>query len=121
VGAVWKNAMSYWAWRPSASVTDGDLLQAIYRRTVSRIDPARLDDLADVLAEIRAWDDVEDRGGGTFYLHHRPFLHFHAGRDSRRADVRRANGWVQIDLPEPARGEDRRRLLAVLKAERADR
>ena len=44
---------------------------------------------------------VEDRGGGTFYLRRRPFLHFHAGRQSRRADVRAADGWVEIDLPEP--------------------
>lgn len=88
---------------------------------MSRIDPTRLVDVADVLAEVRGWDDVEDRGGGTFYLHHRPFLHFHVGRDNRRADVRRADGWVQIDLPEPASVEDRRRLLAVLRAEHADR
>jgi hypothetical protein len=80
-----------------------------------------LNDLADVLAEVRAWDDVEDRGGGTFYLRHRPFLHFHAGRDCRRADVRGANGWVKIDLPEPATAKDRRRLLAALRAEHADR
>jgi hypothetical protein len=88
---------------------------------VSRIDPARLLDVADVLAEVRGWDDVEDRGGGTFYLHHKPFLYFHAGRHSRRADVRRANGWMQIDLPEPASMVARRRLLAVLRAEHADR
>jgi hypothetical protein len=92
-----------------------------YRRRVSRVDPARLADVADVLAEVRGWDGVQDRGDGTFYLRRRPFLHFHAGRDSRRADVRTAGGWVQIDLPEPASVEDRRRLLAVLRAEHADR
>jgi hypothetical protein len=88
---------------------------------VSRIDPARLGDLEDVLGEVRCWTGVDDRGGGTFYLHRKPFLHFHAGRDSRRADVRRAEGWVQVDLPEPAPVVVRRHLLAVLRAEHAER
>jgi hypothetical protein len=88
---------------------------------VSRIDPDRLGDLEDVLAEVRSWTGVDDRGGGTFYLRRKPFLHFHAGHDSRRADVRRADGWTQIDLPEPAPAAVRRRLIAVLRAEYADR
>jgi hypothetical protein len=88
---------------------------------LSRIDPARLGDLQDVLAQVRSWTGVDDRGSGTFYLHRKPFLHFHAGRDSRRADVRRAEGWVQIDLPEPAPATARSRFLAVLRAEYADR
>jgi len=88
---------------------------------VSRIDPTRLGDLEDVLAEVRSWTGVDDRGGGTLYLRRKPFLHFHAGNDSRRADVRRAEGWIEIDLPEPASAAVRRRLLAVLRAEYADR
>ncbi len=88
---------------------------------MSRVDPARLGDLTDVLGEVRSWNGVDDRGGGTFYLRGKPFLHFHAGRDSRRADVRRPEGWVQIDLPEPAPARTRRRLLTVLRTEYADR
>jgi hypothetical protein len=88
---------------------------------VSRIDPARLRDLVDVLGEVGSWNGVEDRGGGTLYLRGKPFLHFHAGRDSRRADVRRAEGWVEIDLPEPVPARTRRHLLTVLRAEYGDR
>jgi hypothetical protein len=83
---------------------------------MSRINPSRLADLEDVLGEVRSWPGVDDRGGGTFYLRRKPFLHFHAGA-SRRADVRGAAGWTEIDLPEPAPDETRAHLLAVLRAE----
>jgi hypothetical protein len=75
----------------------------------------------DVLDEVRSWTGVDDRGGGTFYLHRKPFLHFHAGRDSRRADLRRADGWLQIELPEPLPSDPKRRLLEALRAEYANR
>jgi hypothetical protein len=88
---------------------------------LSRLDPARLRDLKDVLSEVASWDGVDDRGGGTFYAYGKPFLHFHAGRDSRRADVRRTEGWEEIDLPEPVPAKTRRRLLSVLRAEYGDR
>jgi hypothetical protein len=86
---------------------------------VSRVESARLSDLEHVLDEVRSWTGVDDRGGGTFYLHRKPFLHFHAGRDSRRADLRRADGWLEIDLPEPLPRGAKRRLLAALRAEYA--
>jgi hypothetical protein len=88
---------------------------------VSRVEPTRLSDIEDVLDEVRSWTGVDDRGGGTFYLHRKPFLHFHAGRDSRRADLRQAAGWLQIDLPEPLPTGNKRRLLAALRAEYANR
>ena len=88
---------------------------------MSRIDAARLQDLEEILREVRTWPGIDDRGGGTFYLHKKPVLHFHTGRDSRRADIRRADGWLQVDLPEPAPAAVRRRLLTVLRTEHADR
>ena len=88
---------------------------------VARVDPARLQDLEAVLSEVRAWAGVEDRGGGTFYVKGKPFLHFHVGHDSRRADVRRAGGWVQVDLPEPAPAPVRDELASLLRLEYEER
>ena len=88
---------------------------------MSRVEPARLADLEDVLGEVRSWSGVDDRGGGTFYVQRRPFLHFHAGRNGRRADVRRNDGWLEFPLPEPAPVGLKRELLAVLRAEHASR
>jgi hypothetical protein len=88
---------------------------------VSRVEPARLADLQDILAEVRSWDGVEDRGGGTYYVRRKPFLHFHVSRDQRRADVRGEDDWVQIELPEPASAHTKDQLLAVLRTEYAGR
>ena len=88
---------------------------------MSRTDPARLADLDEVLAEVRSWEGVDDRGGGTMYLRRQPFLHFHVGKGSRRADVRGVDGWIEVDLPEPSSATARRRLLAVLRTEYAGR
>jgi hypothetical protein len=88
---------------------------------LSRIDPRRLDDLAEVLSEVRSWGGIEDRGRGTFYLRRKPYLHFHVGRDSRRADVRRSEGWVQFELPEPLGSDVKRVFLGLLREEYEDR
>jgi hypothetical protein len=88
---------------------------------VSRVEPARLADLDDVLGQVRSWQGIDDRGGGTFYLRRKPFLHFHVSRDRRRADVRGEDGWREIELPEPASGQLKGELLAVLRAEYAVR
>ncbi|HEX6392164.1 MAG TPA: hypothetical protein VFZ97_01900 [Acidimicrobiales bacterium] len=88
---------------------------------MSRIDLARLDDIADVLQQVRSWDGVEDRGGGTFYLKRKPYLHFHVGQDSRRADIRRFDGWVQFDLPEPLPAGLKQEFLVLLEDEYAGR
>lgn len=88
---------------------------------MSRIDVTRLEDLAEVLQTVRSWDGIEDRGGGTFYLRRKPYLHFHVGRDSRRADVRGSTDWIEFDLPEPLPASAKRRFLALLRDEYEDR
>ena len=78
--------------------------------------PDQLDDLADVLAEVRAWPGIVEKTHGIFYLRRQPFLHFHLveGR-RRRADVKGRAGWVQLDLPRPVSATGRRAFLRELR------
>ncbi|HEY7037673.1 MAG TPA: hypothetical protein VID28_02425 [Methylomirabilota bacterium] len=78
--------------------------------------PELLDDLADVLAEVRTWAGVIEKKSNVFYVRRQPFLHFHLveGR-RRRADVKGRSGWLQIYLPRPVSSTRRRTLLRVLR------
>jgi hypothetical protein len=78
--------------------------------------PALLDDVADVLAEVRTWTGVVEKKPGIFYVRRQPFLHFHlveGGR--RRADVKGRTAWVQLDLPRPISVTRRRAFLRELR------
>lgn len=78
--------------------------------------PELLDDLADLLAEVRTWAWVVERKPNVFYVRRQPFLHFHLieGR-RRRADVKGRTGWVQLDLPRPLSTTRRRAFLRELR------
>ena len=65
--------------------------------------PALLDDVADVLDEVRGWAGVAERKPGVFYASRLPFLHFHLAADGRRrADIKGRAGWTTLELPRPA-------------------
>lgn len=74
--------------------------------------PELLEDLADVLADVRTWVGVIEKRPGVFYLLRQPFLHFHllAGA-RRRADVKGRTTWTQLDLPWPVSAARRRALV----------
>ncbi|MBI1734165.1 MAG: hypothetical protein HYR51_03230 [Candidatus Rokubacteria bacterium] len=79
--------------------------------------PALLDDLADVLAEVRTWPQVVEKKPGVFYVRREPFLHVHWLRgDRRRGDVKGRNDWAQLDLPRPVTAARRRALMRELRA-----
>ena len=80
-----------------------------------------LDDLADVLAELRTWAGVVERKPGVFYVRSEPFLHFHLIAGSRRADLKGAVDWTQLDLPHPAPAARRRAFLRRLRARYAEK
>jgi hypothetical protein len=89
---------------------------------VAQCPPALLDDLADVLATLRAWPGVVEKSRGVFYLHRQPFLHFHlTAQGERRADIRGRDGWHPLALPRPVPAARLRLFLRALRARYAER
>jgi len=90
---------------------------------MARCPPELLDDLADLLDEVRAWTGIVEKAPGVFYLRREPFLHFHlAAGGRRRADVKGRTGWIPHELPRPISAPRRavfRRELGHRYAERA--
>ncbi len=65
--------------------------------------PDLLDDLADLLAEVRTWAWVSKKKPNVFYVRRQPFLHFHlveGGR--RRADVKGRTGGSSSTFRDPS-------------------
>jgi hypothetical protein len=84
---------------------------------VAHCPPEALEDLADLLAELRTWTGVVEKKPNVFYVRREPFLHFHlvdGGR--RRADIKGGQaGWTQLDLPRPLSAARRRAFLRDLR------
>ncbi len=77
--------------------------------------PALLDDIADVLADLRGWPGIIEKSPGVFYAGRNPFLHFHlVDGERRRADVKGRAGWTSFDLPRPISPAKRRAFLKLL-------
>ena len=78
--------------------------------------PELLDDVADLIAEVRAWPGVVEKSPAVLYVRRQPFLHFHLFEGiRRRADIRAAAGWIQIELSRPLAAATRRRLRTELR------
>jgi hypothetical protein len=91
-------------------------------RTMAHCPPALLDDVADVLATVRAWSGVVEKTPAVFHAHRRPFLHFHLSADGRRrADIRSLAGWIALDLPRPISRTRRAVLVRELRRRYAER
>jgi hypothetical protein len=84
--------------------------------------PELLDDLADVLAQVRSWAGVVEKKPGVFYVRREPFLHFHllAG-DRRCADVKVRTDWLRTDVPRPLSAARQQALLRELRRHHAER
>ena len=75
-----------------------------------------LDDVTDVIAELKTWDGIVEAKPAVLYLRRQPFLHFHlveGGR--RRADIKSRAGWIPIELPRPLSATRRRAFLSELR------
>ena len=78
--------------------------------------PELLDDIADVLVDVRGWPGIVEKSPGVFYARRNPFLHFHlVDGDRRRADVKGRAGWTSLDLPRPISPTRRRTFLRLLE------
>ena len=76
-----------------------------------------LDDLGDVLAEVRGWAGVKEAAPGVFYVRREPFLHFHLLKGGRRrGDIKGNQGWVSLNLPRPISVTRRQVLRRALRA-----
>jgi hypothetical protein len=75
-----------------------------------------LDDLGDLLAEVRGWAGVKEHSPGVFYVRREPFLHFHLLKGGRRrGDIKGSRGWVSLDLPRPISATRRQMLRRALR------
>ena len=62
--------------------------------------PEQLDDIADVLQELRALPGLAEKKPGIFYIRADSFLHFHVKDGRRWAHVKtgRRGGWAELPL-----------------------
>ena len=84
--------------------------------------PALLDDVVDVLDDVRGWVGVVEKRPAVFYASRQPFLHFHLAADGRRrADIRGRAGWIALELPRPISERRRQALRRELRRRYAER
>jgi hypothetical protein len=74
---------------------------------------AGLDELDDVVRELRAVDGLREKSRGVFYRGSRAFLHFHEDQSGLYADVRVDADFERMRVTTKA---ERKRLLSVVRA-----
>jgi len=79
---------------------------------VKHVTPAGLDDLEQVLSELRRIDGLSEKKRGVFYRGSRAFLHFHEDPSGTYADVRVDTEFERFRVTTKA---ERRRLLSVVR------
>jgi hypothetical protein len=89
---------------------------------VAHCPPALLDDVIDVLDDVRGWAGVIEKKPGVFYASRQPFLHFHLAADGRRrADIKGPAGWIALELPRPISARRRQAFRRELRRRYAER
>ena len=73
---------------------------------------AGLDELDDVLSELRGVDGLTEKSRGVFYRGSRAFLHFHEDPSDLYADVRLGADFERMRVTTKA---ERKRLLSVVR------
>jgi hypothetical protein len=80
---------------------------------VRHVSAAGLDELDDVLLELRRVDGLKEKKRGVFYRGSRAFLHFHEDPTGLYADVRLAADFERMRVTTKA---EQKRLLSVVRA-----
>jgi hypothetical protein len=80
---------------------------------VKHVTAGGLDDLDDVLRELRGVDGLKEKSRGVFYRGSRAFLHFHEDPTGLYADVRFGAEFERIRVTTKA---ERKRLLSAVRA-----
>jgi hypothetical protein len=76
------------------------------------VSAAGLDELDDVLSELRGVDGLKEKSRGVFYRGSRAFLHFHEDASGLYADVRLDADFERMRVTTKA---ERKRLLSVVR------
>jgi hypothetical protein len=79
---------------------------------VKHVTPAGLDELEEVLSDLRQVDGLTEKKRGVFYRGSRAFLHFHEDPTGMYADVRVDTEFERLRVTTKA---ERRRLLSVVR------
>jgi hypothetical protein len=79
---------------------------------VKHVTPAGLDELEEVLSELRRVDGLTEKKRGVFYRGSRAFLHFHEDPTGMYADVRVDTDFERLRVTTKT---ERRRLLSVVR------
>jgi hypothetical protein len=79
---------------------------------VRHVTAAGLDELDDVLSELRGVDGLKEKSRGVFYRGSRAFLHFHEDPHGFYADVRLDADFERMRVTTKA---ERKRLLSVVR------
>jgi hypothetical protein len=80
---------------------------------VRHVAAAGLDELDDVVSELRGVDGLHEKSRGVFYRGSRAFLHFHEDPSGLYADVRLD---ADFDRMRVTTNAERKRLLSVVRA-----
>jgi hypothetical protein len=72
-----------------------------------------LDQIGEVLAELREFGELKEKGIGVFYVKSKAFLHFHEDPAGLFADVRTGSVWERFPVNTLA---ERKSLLAMINA-----
>ena len=79
--------------------------------------PEQLEDIADVLQELRALPGLAEKKPGVFYIKSDSFLHFHVKDGQRYAHVKtgRRGGWAEVPLDFDATAAARKTFLTTVR------